>query len=304
MEQNIAKIINGLSALKTDSNGLEGVVLANEEDILFSERYVNNHSRDIYSHTKSFMVTALGVAVDNGQIKLSDRLCDYFPEHAEKPHDPAIDRITLEHLLTMTAGFNDTYLQTLKRRAGEGMPDYTAYMFNQKTDTEPGSTFFYTSSQSHLAGCMLARAVKKPLRIYVYETLFEPLGIGYPIWECEPGGEAFCGSGLVLGIEDQVKLGQLCLAGGDYRGRRVVSKGWLEQATSKKVDTGKEGPWDVGYGYQFWTAAMPNAYCARGAYGQNTYILPDAHLVVSIQTSEGNSDLRQIEQGLTEALFG
>lgn len=304
MTQNLDTIERKLKALKTQDNGLEAIALADADDLIFSEHYVGTISRDIYSHTKSFVAMAIGVAIEEGQLDLSDRLCTFFPEYAVQSHDPAIDQVTLKDLLTMTGGFNRIYLQRNQRRAGVGMPDYIQYMFSQKLDSAPGSTFFYTSSQTHLAGCMLARAVKQTLRLYTYDKLFAPMQIGYPIWECDPSGEAFSGSGLVISIEDQIKLGQLCLAGGIYKGRRLVPSSWVEAATTKKVVTGKHGRWDSGYGYQFWTADFPSAYCARGAYGQNTYILPSEQLTIAIQTSENGSNLNEIERGLTEAIFG
>ena len=78
MTQNLDTIERKLKALKTQDNGLEAIALADADDLIFSEHYVGAISRDIYSHTKSFVAMAIGVAIEEGQLKRSDRLCRFY----------------------------------------------------------------------------------------------------------------------------------------------------------------------------------------------------------------------------------
>lgn len=105
-----------------------------------------------------------------------------------------------------------------------------------------------------------------------------------------------------------MKLGQLYLADGVWKGRRLVDSVWIKEAVSKKIDTGETGGagktendknnkhapediWRCGYGYQFWMSPYGSAYRADGAFGQITTVLPEKGCVISIQCPEnGNFD--------------
>ncbi len=291
-----------LEKLPLGEYGVEAFALADNEQIVLEKHFVKSIYRDIYSHTKSFVALGVGIALDNGLMKLDDRLVDYFPEFVPKAHSPLLEKITLKNLLTMTSGFGAQYLARGDRWRGVGYPDYVPYMLSRPMMEEPGSRFLYSSGDSHLAGRMLAKAAGVPLTHFMYENLFSPLDIGFPIWAHEPAGEACCGSGLVLPVDAQVKLGQLCLNYGIYNGKRIVSREWIETASQIKKLTGVPDPWQYGYGYQFWISAYPGIYSARGVYGQHTYILPHQNLSLSIQSSE-NGNQKEIERQLAQVLL-
>ncbi|MBR4868925.1 MAG: serine hydrolase [Clostridia bacterium] len=280
-----------IAALEQANCGVEGVVLYQKGEITLNHRFVAPKERLIYSHTKSFVSTAAGMAIDEGKLNLDTCLMDLFPEYAPCVTDERVYQITLRDLLTMSSGFGSSFLMHDGRRGGEGFPDYLAYMLAKPIVHTPGERFVYSNADTHLVGCMVQRAVGEPLVAYLYRKLFAPLGIGYPAWESDPKGTVFGGSGLYLTLENMAKLGVLYLQDGVWQGERLLSHHWVTEAGKKQIATGTNEPWGGGYGYQFWTIGhQEGAFRADGAYGQFSLILPQSDAVVGIQSSEqGNT---------------
>lgn len=102
---------------------IEGIAVGEENRVLLEHHFTPDLARNIYSHTKSYMATAVGIATAQGKLTLEDRLADYFPESLPDEPDERLGKITLRHLLTMSSGFNRPYLMNMDRRAGVGVPD-------------------------------------------------------------------------------------------------------------------------------------------------------------------------------------
>ena len=117
---------------------MEGIAIADEKKIICSHRFTPEYPRNIYSHTKSYMATAVGIAIDEGKLSLDDKLVDYFPECLPKEYDPGVEKITLRNLLMMASGFNKEYLMSADRRAGIGSDDYIGYMLSPEDRSRAG----------------------------------------------------------------------------------------------------------------------------------------------------------------------
>lgn len=284
-----------LNALEQTEHGVEAVMVYQNGEIVENYRFIPHCARQIYSHTKSFVATAAGMAVDEGKLRLDSRLMDFFPDYAPMVTDQRVFDITLRDLLTMSSGFGGGFLMSSQRRKGEGFPDYVAYMVQKPLVNIPGSTFFYSNGDTHLAGCMVEKAVGEPLNAYLYRKLFSKLDMGYPAWEATPTGGVFGGSGMYLPIEDMIKLGILYLHDGVWNGERLLSHEWVEMVSQKQIDTGNPDPWHSGYSFQFWMIGQqPGAFRCDGLYGQYSLILPKEKAVIAIQSSEQNDVLKII----------
>lgn len=301
---NIEKICSDFAAYaEREKLFIEGIAVADERKLLFEHRFTPDLERNIYSHTKSYMSTAAGIAVSQGKIELSTRLAELFPEYVPEKPDERLCRITLRDLLTMSSGFGHAYLMSADRRKGVGVPDYMAYMMSRPMETEPGSGFVYSTADSILAGRMVERAVGKRLGEYLYGEIFSKLGQGWPQWENDPMGHPIGGGGMYMRLTDMMKLGQLYLADGVWNGERLVDSCWIKEAAAKHMDTESEtGIWSCGYGYQFWMSPYPEAYRADGAYGQVTTVLPRQGLVIAVQCPE-YGDFEKVKKALHELVF-
>ncbi len=285
---------------------IEGVAVADGKEILFERHFAPDLPRNIYSHTKSYTATAVGIAIKEGKLSLTDKLADFFPEYVPPNAQKELFEIELRHLLTMSSGFHRSYLMSDDRRAGVGAPDYLAYMFSQRVEVKPGSEFVYSTADSCLAARMVEHATGKHLGEYLYEKLFSKLGQGYPLWEHDPQGHPNGGGGIFMRLSDMLKLGQLYLNNGVWNGEQIVTREWIREATTKRITTtGELDPnnrWDCGYGYQFWMMPTPNAYRADGAYGQITAVFPDQGYVVAVQCPE-TGDFGKIKDALDQTIF-
>ncbi len=283
------RVNNYIEALKRENTGVESVALWQDGELKLVHRFVPAGPRLIYSHTKSFISTAAGIAIDEGLLTLDTTVSELFPEYSSVITDERVKSITLRHFLTMSSGFGGAFLMSANRRKLEGYPDYIGYMLSKELKYESGEKFVYSNGDTHLAGCMVQRACKMPLLKYCCDKIFTPLDMGFPAWETDPDGTAFGGSGLYLDITEMMKLGVLYLNKGVYNGKRVVSEKWVSEAGSKQIDTGHESPWHSGYGYQFWLVGQrENSFRADGAYGQYSIVLPEENAVLAVQCCEQN----------------
>ena len=261
---------------------MEGIAIADGEKILLEHHFAPDQARNIYSHTKSYMSTAVGLAISDGKLSLEDKLTDFFPEAVPENAQPELFEIRLHHLLTMSSGFHEAYLMSADRRSGIGFPDYVKYMLSRPVKVQPGSEFLYSTADSILAGRMVEKAVGKRLSEYLYERIFAPLGQGFPIWENCPQGHPIGGGGMLM----------------------TLDPAWVKEATAKQIETPNPGNdiWVCGYGYQFWRNPYEDSYRADGAYGQLTMVLPKKGLIVSVQCPE-SGDFSKVKQPLHELIL-
>jgi hypothetical protein len=130
---------------------------------------------------------------------------------------------------------------------------------------------------------------------YLKPRLFEPLNIEGIDWEIDPRGINTGGWGLRVKTEDMAKFGQLYLQKGKWNGKQILPKGWVEEATTFKIDQAPDTPkskkdlsdWMQGYCYQFWRCRN-NAFRADGAFGQYIIVMPDQDAVIAIQAESPN----------------
>lgn len=274
--------------IKAEALPVEGIMAYRENRLAAEHRFTEDRPRNIYSHTKSYMATAAGMAIADGKLSLSDRVADFFPASLPKDPEPALLALTLRDLLMMASGFDRPLLMMGQENRGADGPDYLRFVLGQPLRQPPGEKFCYSNGDSYAAGRMVEAAVGMTLLEYLNVRLFAPLEMPKPEWEHCPLGHTFGASGMRLRLADMLKLGRLYQQGGMWNGQPLVTGEWIQMATLCQIGTPATDAevWKVGYGYQFWVAPYPHAYRADGAYGQLTVVLPEAEAVVAIQSAE------------------
>lgn len=218
----------------------------------------------VYSCTKSVVSTLIGIAVEEGHIgSLDQRLLEFFPDRAVANMSQWKEEITLRDLLTMSAGFDarDSWLyewEWLDRM--HDAEDAAQYVLDLGVIEEPGARFEYTNGVSHLLSCIVTETTGMSALEYARGRLFEPLGIAGVEWANDTMGRNWGYSGLYLTPHDMAKFGYLFLNEGEWDGRRIVSREWVEDATSRHLD----GNLMPGYGYQWWVS--PDGYYTAIGY--------------------------------------
>ena len=147
--------------------------------------------------------------------------------------------MTLEHLLTMTSGFDckDSYLH---RWVGlfemRGSPDWAQYVLDLPMAQEPGQSFYYCSGVSFLLSAILQEATGTSALDYARKHLFGPLGIEDVVWPESPKGITVGYGEMWLRPHDMAKFGWLYLNKGQWAGRQVVPQAWVERSTRRHFD--------------------------------------------------------------------
>lgn len=290
------------SLIKAYQLPVEGIILLDEDNVIGEYHYADDKPRNIYSHTKSYLSLAIGIARDFGLISLDDRLVDSFSTSGTV-YDSKIDDIRLADLLKMASGFGKPYLMSANRRSGTQSVDYVSYMLEKDIIDTPGTRFVYSSADSILAMKMLEKAVNEPVGVFIYKHIFSKLSQGWPIWEHDMYGTPVGCGGMQMTLRDMSKLGQVYLKRGKYHDTVIVSEDWIKLSSSKQIETkDKEDVWHCGYGYQFWMCPYENAFRADGKYGQLTVVFPDSGFVFGIQCPE-NGNFAVVKKFLHEEFF-
>ncbi len=230
----------------------------------------------LWSLSKSFTSTAVGLAVEEGRLSIDDRVLDFFPDDAPAEPSGNLRAMRVRDLLTMTCGHQDEV------KFSEGTPWVRAFLAHP-VPHKPGTHFQYNSPGSYMLSAIVQKVTGETVVDYLTPRLFDPLEIAKPIWDASPQGISLGGWGLYLRTEDIAKFGQLYLQNGEWNGEQLIPSAWVEQATTKQVSNGSDPDkdWDQGYGFQFWRCRH-DAYRGDGAQGQFCIVLPERDAVIAI----------------------
>lgn len=295
---------NCIDRLNKEDLPVEGMAVMDKAGfVLMQHHWTQDIPHNIYSNTKSFTGTAVGMAIAEGKLSLDDKVADFFPESVPIQAPPLLYQMTLRDLLTMSSGFGKELLMGPDRRKGVGAPDYVKYMLEQPIMYTPGTKYCYSSGDTILAGRMCEKAVGMGLPYYLYTKFFSNAEMPFPLWEHCPTGHAVGAAGLYLKLIDMMKLGVLYLNGGYWKDKKLLEESWIQQATQKQIEVPETQLWDRGYGYQFKILPYQNAFRADGMFGQETIILPMAEIVFGIQCPE-HGNFKAVMTALHEELLG
>lgn len=244
----------------------------------------------LYSLTKSFTSIAVGLVIADGLLSLDDRVVDVLPDHVPADISEQGRRITVHHLLSMTAGHSTDSLG----EAWQLEPDDLVKGFLRVPFTEPeGTRHTYDNATTFVLARMVERVTGRDLPELLDERLFQPMGIDHAVWDRVASGAAFGFHGLHLTTEAVAAFGQLLLNGGVWGDRQLIPRDWVELATSRHIDTrpiqdgSPDDPdwvsnpdFECGYGYQFWMSR--HGYHGNGAFGQHCLVVPSHDLVIVV----------------------
>lgn len=235
-----------------------------------------NGAQNSYSIAKAFTVTAIGMLVDRNLLCTDEKVCDILRDQLPSDIDPAWESMTVHHLLTHSAGFSCGYLDIDAVNhvpvAGE---DYLAYLLRTKLEYIPGTDSRYSDAAFYLLSRIFTVKCGEKMDDYLLKHLFYPLGFREMAWSKCPMGYPMGATGLYVYTEDLVKLGELYLNRGKYRGKQILSKEWVETVLRE--------------GYEF--AKTPGGgYGKGGMYGQMLIFYPEHNRVVAYH-SFGGADL-------------
>ena len=229
----------------------------------------------MFSLSKSFTSTAVGMAVAAGKLSVDDPVLKFFPDDAPAEPSDKLKAMRVRDLLTMSTGHE---VEVKFTDSAPWVQTFLAHPVPHK----PGAHFQYNTPATYMLSAIVQKVTGQTVLEYLRPRLFEPLGID-PEWGSSPQGVTLGGFGLKIRTEDVAKFGQLYLQKGKWNGKQLVPESWVEQATSKQVSNGSDPSkdWDQGYGFQFWRCRH-NAFRGDGKDGQFCIVIPEQDAVIAI----------------------
>lgn len=274
-----------LKELHIDIHGIlivkDGYIVAEQ---YYSEDYGKDSLHPIASCTKSVTSALYGIALGKGFLEnVGQNMIGFFPENELQNLTEEKEKITLEHLLTMSSGLEwyeeeypyqderNTYWQWINQGGG------IQFVLDRPMAAPPGEEYSYNTGGSHVLSGILQKITGTRTDSFALEYLFAPLGIEKFYWPVDGNDIAFGGSAMRLTPRDMARFGYLFLRNGKWDGSQIIPEDWVYESQQPHIQR-KYVP-GYHYGYQWWVSDQ-NFYSAVGYGGQRITVFPDLDLVV------------------------
>ncbi len=286
-------------AASEDSMDIHSVMIVKNGQVVFSRwqsEGVDTVPHVLHSVSKTFTATAVGLAIAEGKMKLTDKIVGYFPEKLPADVSENLKAMSVRDLLTMSCGHDEDPTGTIRQTDEDWVSAFLSFPVLHK----PGTFYCYNSLGTYVLSAIVQQVTGEKVVDYLTTRLFEPLHIDKPRWEESPQGINTGGWGLYLKTEDLAKMGQLLLQKGEWNGRQIIPADWVSEMSKKQVEsinpgtrieqaeergmTTETSDWMQGYGYQMWRC-RPGCFRADGANGQYIIVVPDKQAVIAITSN-------------------
>lgn len=256
----------------------------------------------MFSLSKSFTSTAVGLAISEDKLSLDDPVLRFFPEEAPTNVSVNLKAMRIRDLLTMSTGqLSNEVAKIQLDLPGEWTKEFLALPVEHK----PGTFWFYNTPASYMLSAIVQKVTGMTVFDYLQPRIFEPLGIENPTWDMSNQGISLGGYGLSIRTEDIARFGLLYLNKGNWHGKQLVPAAWVAAATARQSSNGSnpDSDWEQGYGYQFWITRH-GLYRGDGAFGQFCIVMPaqDAVVVMTAGTTNTGSMMNLVWDKLLPAM--
>ena len=287
-----ADILKFINASEKSKNELHSFMILRHGKVI-AEGWWNPYKpslrHTLYSASKTFTSTAVGFAVSENKLKLSDKVISFFPRELPDTVSANLAALTVRDMLIMSDGMDPE-----PRQAAESKNWVKAFLA-APIAYKPGTVFLYNSMGTFMLSAIIQKVTGQKVIDYLKPRLFDPLGIAGVDWEENLMGTNTGGWGLRVKTEDMAKLGQLYLQKGLWNGNQIIPSTWIEEATTTKIIQHPDLPqskkdssdWEQGYCYQIWRSRH-HSYRADGAFGQYILVWPGLDAVVAITEETSN----------------
>jgi CubicO group peptidase (beta-lactamase class C family) len=274
----------------------------------------------VWSLTKSFTSTVLGLLIDDGRTTLDTLAKEYLPDMAV-----TYPTVTLRHFATMTSGY---YAVGDEPRASyKHGPSSTPFEPADKPlFAPPGSKYAYWDSAMNQFANVLTCIAGEPIEILFERKIADPIGMNRSKWDWGDfgkvhgivvnGGSGNNGKHVQISARELARLGHLFLNRGKWKSKQLISGAWIDQATRPQVPvslplaylSGADGRGVYGYnwwinsikpdGKRKWPGAPAGTYSASGYNNNDMFIIPEWNMVI-VRLGLDENEFR-----ITDAIYG
>ena len=287
-------IENYIKVLERRRLSTHDVIIMRGDEIIFENYWKPFHkdfSHRLYSVSKSILSLAVGFAIQEGYLSLTDKIRDRLPKEMKlQESDENMVELTVRDMLIMSTA------KTPEHWFGARHPDRVRFYFENKSEySRPGGTIYeYDSPGSFVLGAILERAVGMPFIDYLRPRLFDKIGVSKEArcLEC-PGGHSWSDSAVLCTAQDLLRLGKFVMNGGKWNGEQLLNEEYVRAATAKQIDNnvgGLESYCTQGYGYLFWRT-WDNSFFFNGMGCQLCVCVPDKDMILVYNGDNQGNDI-------------
>lgn len=300
---NSYKLQTALNYLEENSgdDGISEVVIIRNGYMIWKGTNIDK-IHGVWSVTKSFTSTVLGLLIDDGEISIDTYACDFVPDLKK-----TYSEVKLIHFTTMTSGY---------RAAGDEPkgsyvhgPSSTPFIPSEEPlFVPPGSKYAYWDSAMNQFGNVLSQVKKEPIAEIFKKRIAEPIGMNNEAWNwgnfgivngvLVNGGSGNNNKQIRISAREIARFGHLFLNRGNWNGTQLISSSWVNKATSVQVPaflpleklSGADGRGVYGFnwwvngikpdGKRLWEHATEHTYAAMGYNNNAMFIIPEWNMVI------------------------
>jgi CubicO group peptidase (beta-lactamase class C family) len=334
---------NALSFFRSNSGGVgtDEIVIVRNGYIIWQGPSVNT-IHEVFSVTKTFTSTLLGVLVTDKKLNIDDLAVNYFPELDDGHEGQEEYRIIrFRDLATMTAGYQsisgDCWGLHLKGLDKESYDCTQLYTIPGKPEYVPRTMWNYDDQNVHMLGYILTRIAGKSLEGLFRERIADKIGMNNWDWSDyglrdgmffnnpagTPNNEKAnemneIQGGIHTSALELARFGLLYLNMGNWDGEQLLDSAFIRTATTNQVPaslphkdfdlTGRYGLywWTNGIrsdGSRPWPSAPPRTAAAHGGGRNFCFVIPEWNMVIVRMSPRWESPVPEHGDSLFENFF-
>lgn len=268
-----------------------------------------------FSVTKSYLSTVAGLAWDRRLIRSTDDLLTSYvwDKTFDGQHN---SRITWEHLLNQSSDWSGTHFGLEDwgdRPPREGGIDE----WRMRELRTPGTHYEYNDVRVNVLSYSLLQVWREPLPQVLKREVMDPIGasttwrwFGYDDSWTELDGQKMQnvsggghhGGGIFINTLDQARFGLLFARGGEWDGRQIISRDWIDKAVAPSAP-------NPDYGYMWWTLKgdtdwgdVPDHLYYAAGFGGNFIIVDEENDLVIVTRWLDNAVLGEFVENVYSAI--
>jgi CubicO group peptidase (beta-lactamase class C family) len=299
------------AAIKAGEFTKIGSILIARHGQLVYEKYFEGDAatlRDTRSATKTVTSVLVGLAIQEKKLSGTNaRILDRLPEYRRNLQnpDPRKEQITVEDLLTMSSPLECDDWNDSSRGNEERMyliEDWAQFILDlpirgrmrtgeAQESPRYGRNFSYCTGGVFVLSEVLTKATGVRTDKYAEQKLFGPLQITNATWVYSPLNIPQTGGGLRLSTPDLLKIAQLYLNGGMWKGKQIINEDWVKRSTAPHAQINDHQE----YGYLWWLQSFKSAGVSYPAFfmtgngGNKVLAFPTLDMAVAITSTNYNT---------------